>query len=295
MSDGALSWLAMVAGSYFADGNVPRRGDLPLAGSLVCYRPYECSDGWVSLGALEPKFWQAFCRGVEREDLIPRQFEGPGQRGPPRRAGDLRRAHPRRLGAVRARTRLLPGAGPGARRGARPPSSCASARWSSRSSSPGARQPVRQLGVPIKLGRTPGDHARLPGPAARRAHRGGAARRPATPRPRSRSCCAAARPPGRPRSAATRRCAREDQPASSAGGDRRAAPRAAGAARAPAGGRARRAPAAAHERARGAHRGQPRDDPLLPARGPARAAARTSCARAATWPTTPTPTWSGSR
>jgi len=41
MSDGALSWLAMVAAAYFADGNVPRRGDLPLAGSLVCYRPYE--------------------------------------------------------------------------------------------------------------------------------------------------------------------------------------------------------------------------------------------------------------
>ncbi len=64
MSDGALSWLAMVAGAYFADGNVPRRGELLLAGSVLCYRPYECSDGFVSLGALEPKFWQAWCRGV---------------------------------------------------------------------------------------------------------------------------------------------------------------------------------------------------------------------------------------
>src|SRR3712207_9571915 len=49
-----------------------------LSGSLVCYRPYECSDGWVTLGALEPKFWQAWCRGVGREDLIERQFEPPG-------------------------------------------------------------------------------------------------------------------------------------------------------------------------------------------------------------------------
>src|SRR5580704_3700875 len=40
MADGALSWLAMVAATYFADGAVPHRGDLPLAGSLVCYRPY---------------------------------------------------------------------------------------------------------------------------------------------------------------------------------------------------------------------------------------------------------------
>jgi crotonobetainyl-CoA:carnitine CoA-transferase CaiB-like acyl-CoA transferase len=30
---------------------------------------------------------------------------------------------------------------------------------------PGARRPVRQLGVPVKLSRTPGEHARLPGPA----------------------------------------------------------------------------------------------------------------------------------
>jgi alpha-methylacyl-CoA racemase len=32
----------------------------------------------VTLGALEPKFWQAWCRGVGREDLIEKQFERPG-------------------------------------------------------------------------------------------------------------------------------------------------------------------------------------------------------------------------
>lgn len=78
MADGALSWLAMVAGRYFADGVVPGRGDLELAGRLICYRPYAAKDGWVSLGALEPKFWQAWCRGVGREDLIEKQFEAPG-------------------------------------------------------------------------------------------------------------------------------------------------------------------------------------------------------------------------
>ena len=30
---------------------------------------------------------------------------------------------------------------------------------------PGAQGPVRQLGIPVKLDRTPGDHGRLPGPA----------------------------------------------------------------------------------------------------------------------------------
>jgi alpha-methylacyl-CoA racemase len=78
MADGALSWLAMVAGRYFAEQVAPQRGELELAGRLICYRPYECKDGWVSLGALEPKFWQAWCRGVRRDDLIEKQFEAPG-------------------------------------------------------------------------------------------------------------------------------------------------------------------------------------------------------------------------
>ena len=78
MADGALAWLAMVAGRYFADGQVPKRGELDLAGRFVCYRPYACKDGWVTLGALEPKFFQAWCHGVGREDLIEKQFEPPG-------------------------------------------------------------------------------------------------------------------------------------------------------------------------------------------------------------------------
>ena len=118
MADGALSWLAMVAGAYFADGSVPRRGDLPLAGSLICYRPYECSDGWVSLGALEPKFWQAWCRGVGREELTAAQFERPGSAAHAQVQEIFRGAHARGVGVLRLRARLLPGARARARRGA---------------------------------------------------------------------------------------------------------------------------------------------------------------------------------
>ncbi|MBA3421698.1 MAG: CoA transferase [Thermoleophilaceae bacterium] len=78
MADGAMSWLALVAARYLCDGVVPERGRLELAGSLICYRPYACADGHVTLGALEPKFWQTWCRGVEREDLVERQFDPPG-------------------------------------------------------------------------------------------------------------------------------------------------------------------------------------------------------------------------
>ncbi len=78
MFDGALSWLAMVAARVFAAGEQPRRGTEQLTGGLLCYRPYRCADGWVTLGALEPKFFAAWCRGVEREDLVAHQFEQPG-------------------------------------------------------------------------------------------------------------------------------------------------------------------------------------------------------------------------
>jgi alpha-methylacyl-CoA racemase len=78
MFDGALSWLAMVAARVFAAGEAPRRGAEMLSGSLLCYRPYRCADGWVTLGALEPKFFGAFCDGVGRPELKEKQFEGPG-------------------------------------------------------------------------------------------------------------------------------------------------------------------------------------------------------------------------
>jgi alpha-methylacyl-CoA racemase len=81
MTDGALSWLAMVAAQYLCDGEVPGRGRGALNGGIACYLPYECADGWVSCGALEPKFWQAFCRGAGREDLIAEQFAPPGSDG----------------------------------------------------------------------------------------------------------------------------------------------------------------------------------------------------------------------
>jgi alpha-methylacyl-CoA racemase len=78
MADGALSWLAMVAGAYLCDGEVPRRGDGQLTGRFVCYLPYEAADGYVTMGALEPQFWARFCNAVGREDLIASQFEAVG-------------------------------------------------------------------------------------------------------------------------------------------------------------------------------------------------------------------------
>ena len=78
MADGALSWLAMVAGAYLCDGRVPERGNEQLTGKFVCYLPYEAADGWVTMGALEPKFWANFCHNTGHPELVSKQFESPG-------------------------------------------------------------------------------------------------------------------------------------------------------------------------------------------------------------------------
>jgi crotonobetainyl-CoA:carnitine CoA-transferase CaiB-like acyl-CoA transferase len=163
MSDGALSWLALVAAAFLADGTVPRRGELPLAGALICYRPYKCADGWMTLGALEPKFWQNFCRGVGREDLIASQFEHPGSD-----------AHAEVKEIFMGRTRAEWTAFAGEHDCCLEPvlgldealgSELTRAReMVVRIEQPGAERQVEQLGIPVKLGRTPGEHARLPGP-----------------------------------------------------------------------------------------------------------------------------------
>ena len=83
------------------------------------------------------------------------------------------------------------------------PSSCRPARWSSRSTSPAPRRRCASSASRSSSTRTPGDHRRLPGPGARRAHRGRLCARPATATSGSPSCSSPARPPDRRSLAAT--------------------------------------------------------------------------------------------
>jgi crotonobetainyl-CoA:carnitine CoA-transferase CaiB-like acyl-CoA transferase len=78
IADSALTILAADVAESYADQRILRRGDLLLAGSSVAYRPYRCVDGWVTIGALEVKFWRAWCEGVGRPDLISAHRAGPG-------------------------------------------------------------------------------------------------------------------------------------------------------------------------------------------------------------------------
>jgi crotonobetainyl-CoA:carnitine CoA-transferase CaiB-like acyl-CoA transferase len=70
MTDGAFSWLSIHAAQFQATGEVPQRALMPLSGTYPCYRVYPASDGWLSVGALEPQFWAALCAALDREDLL---------------------------------------------------------------------------------------------------------------------------------------------------------------------------------------------------------------------------------
>lgn len=47
-----------------------------LAGSLACYRLYRAADGrYLAVAALEPHFWERFCRAIERPDLVSQHLD----------------------------------------------------------------------------------------------------------------------------------------------------------------------------------------------------------------------------
>jgi crotonobetainyl-CoA:carnitine CoA-transferase CaiB-like acyl-CoA transferase len=74
MTDGAVGWLSLVFAAHAAGEGVGR-GDQRLGGRYPCYRVYACrGGGYYSVGALEPKFWQALCGALERPDLVEVQF-----------------------------------------------------------------------------------------------------------------------------------------------------------------------------------------------------------------------------
>ncbi len=82
MLDGVVSMLPVPLARYAASGRLPQRGNETLSGRYACYNVYQARDGrWIAVGALEPKFWAALCRGLGCERFIDEQFaEDPRQR-----------------------------------------------------------------------------------------------------------------------------------------------------------------------------------------------------------------------
>jgi crotonobetainyl-CoA:carnitine CoA-transferase CaiB-like acyl-CoA transferase len=70
MTDVVGSFAQTVAYEALTGGD-PAPGETSLTGGGPWYDTYECADGrYVTLAALEPKFFRAFCEHVGREDLV---------------------------------------------------------------------------------------------------------------------------------------------------------------------------------------------------------------------------------
>ena len=76
MCDGVVSLMHMAAMQYFSTGQVPQRGSDMLTGAMPHYNVYQTKDGkYLSLGALEPWFYENLCKSLGREDLIPYEWD----------------------------------------------------------------------------------------------------------------------------------------------------------------------------------------------------------------------------
>jgi len=74
-ADGAISLMTWFACGYFFDGSTLQRGESWLHGAYPYYGVYETGDGkYITIGCLEPHFWQNLCRLLGREDYIPYHF-----------------------------------------------------------------------------------------------------------------------------------------------------------------------------------------------------------------------------
>jgi crotonobetainyl-CoA:carnitine CoA-transferase CaiB-like acyl-CoA transferase len=76
MTRGLLPWLVYAAATPEGGEELPRRGCGHLTGAYGCYNIYETADNkYMTLGALEPHFWQNFCHAVGRPHWVERQFD----------------------------------------------------------------------------------------------------------------------------------------------------------------------------------------------------------------------------
>jgi crotonobetainyl-CoA:carnitine CoA-transferase CaiB-like acyl-CoA transferase len=76
MMDGIVAMLPFPASLLWGLNSVPQRGDTLLSGRYPCYSVYEAKGGeFISLGALEPRFWAALCQKLGRPDYISHQYD----------------------------------------------------------------------------------------------------------------------------------------------------------------------------------------------------------------------------
>jgi crotonobetainyl-CoA:carnitine CoA-transferase CaiB-like acyl-CoA transferase len=75
MLDGVFAWSPFFLAGLELGGEVPQRGREILNGGYACYNIYSTlDDKYVSIGAIEPKFWSGFCLRLGKQEFIEQQY-----------------------------------------------------------------------------------------------------------------------------------------------------------------------------------------------------------------------------
>jgi alpha-methylacyl-CoA racemase len=76
LADGLMLLQLLQVAAFGANGTVPRRAGTYLNGGAAYYRVYRTGDArFIMLGAVEAKFWRAFCAAADHPDWAARQLE----------------------------------------------------------------------------------------------------------------------------------------------------------------------------------------------------------------------------
>jgi alpha-methylacyl-CoA racemase len=80
VADGVLALMALNVDEYLAVGIEPGPGHSLLTGRFACYATYDCADGkWLTVAAIEPRFWANLCRALGIEQWIGHQTDDDAQ------------------------------------------------------------------------------------------------------------------------------------------------------------------------------------------------------------------------
>ena len=75
MTDGVVSWLSVWAARFLCTGQNIERDEMFLSGAYPFYNIYQTKDGrYITLGAIEKRFWENLCDLIGREDLKEHQY-----------------------------------------------------------------------------------------------------------------------------------------------------------------------------------------------------------------------------
>jgi len=80
--DTAVTLLVLGLARFFATGEEPVAGETLITGTFPFYSLYETKDGeWLSVAAVEPKFWERMCELIGAPELSGKQFVEAAERG----------------------------------------------------------------------------------------------------------------------------------------------------------------------------------------------------------------------